>query len=256
MTTYPSKNVWFSPRVDPEHILGRGFPATLSGTTLHIVDPEASTPPRLVLRSAWGLATRTSREHWSYDFRPSMFSGVQLWDDRSLAVPFAFAQLIAPELERSGCGAFVSIDEAPSLSDVMEFVFLPNEHSDDMPPDLFMAQVLLDVSPSQGDPFVVAANRILEPLFADLRRAISEADDRHVEAIEYLRAEVSTLEASLRQFHQQPTKLRAAITAGLGAIAALVLNIAASRLDPVLDRIDWPTILCSIEEVARRLGLG
>jgi hypothetical protein len=267
MTPLPSQNAWFSPQVDPEHILGNGFKVALSGSRIHIVDPDADTPPPLVLRSAWGRATEVTlddreiaqamREHSPYDFHSSMFAGAQLWNDRALTVPAGYAELAPSGLRRFGRGAYVGpTDDAPSFADVMEFVFLPAEVVSRPPPEVFMAQVLLDLRPPPADLFVVAAIRILEPLLVDLRRAVEEANNGQLDAIGDLRMELDQLDANLRQLHEQPSKLRAAVQTGLAALGAIVLNIVANRLDPVFDHVDWPGLWNTIEAAVRRLGLS
>lgn len=257
MTAHPSRDEWFSPQVDPEHIFGRGFKVAMSGTRIHIVDPDASTPPPLVLRSAWGRATQALREHSPYDFHPSIFAGVQLWDDRALTVPAGCVELGLTGLRRFGRGAYVGpTDVAPSFADVMEFVFLPAEVTGLPSPEVFMAQVLLDLGPSSADLFVVAAIRILEPLLVDIRRAVEEANNHQLDAIGHLRMELDQLDASLHTLQEQPLKLRATVQTGLAALGAIVLNILANRLDPVLDRVDWAGLWNAIEAAVRRLGLG
>ncbi len=258
MTAHRGEDSWFSSQVDPEHVVGRGFTVALSRSRILITDADASTPPPLVLRSAWGRATRTPRVHDPYDFQPWVFAGVQLWDDRALTLPIG-AELFPSDQPRSGSGAYIgSTDASPAFADVMEFVFLPDEPTEHPPLDVFMAQVLLDMTPSAADPFVVATIRILEPLLVELRRAAEELGEfgTHVESILHLRTELDEMDANLRHLQGQPSKLRGAARIGLAALGAIVLNIAANRLDPMLNRVDWVALWNAIESAARRLGLG
>jgi hypothetical protein len=251
----PDQSVrWYSTETDPEHIAGRGFEVALAHDGLHLVDPEAQTPPPLVLRSAWGYTTRSERPHWPYDFHPTVFVGVQLWDDRRLPTPAAISSLASTPIPRSGRGAYVSIDEAPLHSGVMEFVFSSDPWRE--PDEILMAQVLLDQTPASADPFVVAAHRLVEPLFRDLHAALAEANERNVEILADLRSAVAELQTDMRQLDEQPAKMRRAVQLGLAAIGTIVLNIVATRIDPLLDHIDWPRLLETIWDVARRLGLG
>lgn len=250
-----SPTTWFSRRTDPEHILGRGFEVALTAQSLHLLDPDVDTPSPPVLRSAWGLASRTSRPAWPYDFRPSIYAGVQMWDDRDLAVPDSLGSYVGSVLPACGRGAYVSHDEAPPLSDTLEFVFLPDMDAGSLPQDLLMAQVLLDLAPTSVPPFAAVARRVVEPVIRDLRAALADVAGRDIDVVTELHTAVERVELSLQKFHGQPSRLRRALKISLAAVGSIVLGIVSTRLDPVLDHVDWPRVLTGIGDAVRRLGI-
>ncbi len=119
-----------------------------------------------------------------------------------------------------------------------------------------MAWVVLDSLPTGLDPFVVAATRVLEPLISELRAAVSKAEGQHVAVIGELSRQVEALGTLVRDSQETPTWLRTAIGVALGALSGIVLNIVANRLDPLVDRIDWPALYNAIQEAIRQLAIG
>ncbi len=248
----------FPIETDPEHILGRGFEISLSTTVLKIVEDEVSAPPPIVLRSVWGKAVHTTRKDWPYDFEPLLYSGTQIWTNRALLVPPMLPSIFPAEVFGRGSGAFVTLDQVPDRYDSMEFVFFPKfPHPEvDEVGEVYMAWVVLDSLPTGLDPFVVAATRVLEPLISELRDAVSKTEGQHVAVIRELSLQVDTLSAAVRELPEQSTRLRTAIGVALGALSGIVLNIVANRLDPLIDRIDWPALYNAILEATRQLAVG
>lgn len=247
----------FPAQTDPEHVLGRGFKINLSTTDLTIVDQEASTPPPIVLRSFWGKATLTARADAPYDFEPTVFSGTQLWDHRDLPVPPAVVSAFPGDAFGRGVGAYVSLDEFPGRYESMEFVFQRRPDLIDEPPlpEVHMAWVILDTRPVDLHPFVVAATRVLEPLIAELRRSLERANREQLRAICELHVRVEDLSTSVRDLQAQPSRMSAVIKTLLRAIGAIVLNIVANQLSPLVDEIDWADLYNMINEAIRRLAL-
>jgi hypothetical protein len=246
---------WFSSRTDPAHIAARGFDVELTRQSIHLIDPDVEAPDLPVLRSAWGLATRSSRLDWPYDFSPTLYAGVQLWDQRELAVPATICSLVGPALPAHGRGAYVSPDKAP-LSDTLEFVFLPDPDARTVPDQVLMAQVLLDLAPSSLSPYADVARRVLEPVLRDLKTVVDELADHDVAAIADLRNAVAGVESNLRTFQAQPSRLRRALMVSLGALGSIVLGLVSTRLDPLVDQVDWPRLLAGISDALERLGIG
>lgn len=255
MSTQSIPSPLFPTETDPEHILGRGFKISLSTTELAIADDEASTPHPVVVRSVWGKAVRTARDAWPYDFQPLLYSGAQIWTDRTLLVPPLLANIFPSGCFGQGSGAFVALDEVPAAYDSMEFVFSPG-FPDPPLAEVYMAWVVTDSLPPGLDPFVVAATRVLEPLISELRGAVSKAEGQQVAVIGELSSQVEALSAAVRDLQKEPARLRTAIRAVLGVLSGVVLSIVPNRLDPLVDRIDWPALYNAIQEVVRQLALG
>lgn len=255
MSAHGSPASWFSTSTDPIHIAARGFDVALTTQSLRLLDPDADTPEVPVLRSAWGLASRSSRTHWPYDFRPTIYTGVQVWNERDLAVPPSLGSLVRSALPPRGRGAYVSTDTAP-LSDTLEFVFLFDPDARTVPDQVLMAQVLLDLAPAALPPYADAARRVLEPVLRDLRTVVDELADHDVEAIADLRAAVAGVESDLREFPSQPSRLRRALAVSLGAVGSILLSLVSTRLDPLVDHVDWPRVLTAVSDALRRLGMN
>jgi hypothetical protein len=137
----------------------------------------------------------------------------------------------------------------------MEFVFFP-EFPDPPLAEVYMAWVVMDSLPPGRDPFVVAATRVLEPLISELRGAVSKAEGQQVALIGELSDQVEALSAALRDLQGEPARLRTMVRAVLGMVSGIVLSVVANRVDPLVDRIDWPTLYNSIQEVVRQLALA
>lgn len=246
----------FPTQVDPEHILGRGFDINLSVTDLTIVEEDASTPPPIVLRSFWGKATLSTRDHWPYDFQPTVFTGTQLWDHRNLSVPPSVVAAFPDDAFGRGVGAFVSLDEFEGPYDSMEFIFRRRDSGEWAPFDeTYMAWVIVDTRPTGLDPYVVVATRVLEPLIGELRRAIAQTTTGTHQALRDLEERVDDLSNSIRMLQAEPSKLRTTTKTLLGAIGAIVLNIVANQLDPLVNQIDWAILHNMILEATRQLAL-
>lgn len=228
----------------------------LSTTELMVIDEDASVPAPIVLRSAWGRAVRTPRDAWPYDFQPLLYAGAQVWADRALLVPPILGSILPSDCFGHGSGAFVSLDQVPPPYDSMEFVFAASSWPEPMPDEVYMAWVILDPLPRGVDPFVVTASRVLEPLIGELRSAIDRVEARGAPLIEDLLRHVDALSAAVRDAQAEPSRMRKAVTMSLAALSGIVLNIVANRIDPVIDRIDWPSLYNAVLEAIRRLALA
>jgi len=254
MTSTPlNGRSWYDTELDTEHIWYRGFHMKVNAVGVLVDDPDVDELPPLIARSAWGQATLShDRQAFPYNFHPTVFTGPQFCADSIVRSPAAFPHA-GPGLELSARGAWVTLGErAPDFTDTLEIVVIPTGYDPSSPSvSVSVAQVLFDVRPYQVDPFVVAATRVLEPLIAELRGLIS-ADGDHTAEISGLRDQVDRLEATLRRDREQPARMKAALTASLSAVGAIILNIIASRLDDV---VPWDVVWGAVREAIRRLGL-
>ena len=137
----------------------------------------------------------------------------------------------------------------------MEFVFVPITPSG-LRDQIFMTRLIFDTRPSQIDPFFAVAKQVPEPLLSGPWAAIHQPNTQQVSAIVDLRAGAQNLSTALRSAQQPPSGLRQAVRMSLIVVANVVLSIVATRLDPVVDRIDWPTLYNWIVEAVRQLHLN
>lgn len=247
-------STWYLDEVDPEHIWFRGFEVVIEDAGLRVADEDASEPPPVVARAAWGAATRTDREHWPYDFRPLLLSGTQLTRGRVVPYPPSFFQPGITQVNRVGRAAFVAPAEDRADTDGMEFVFADaDEDTRTLPAIVLVAQLVFDTRPLSDDSFVVTATRLLEPLIAQVHDALDRTK-LETEEFRALRHEAQQLADAVRNSGNS-TRLKVIIGAGLGALGTIVLNIISNRLDRALDDVDWQALWNAIREVTWRLGL-
>lgn len=213
--------------------------------------------PRSSLRSFWGRATLAARTHPPYEFKPTVFSGTQLWDNRNLPLPPAVVSAFPEDAFGRGVGAYVSLDQFPDRYDSMEFVFerRTDLSEEQLLPEVCMAWVILDTRPVELNPYVVAATRVLEPLIAELRRSVEKTNIDQLMVLGELHVRVEELATSVRDLQSQPSRMRTVTKTLLGTIGAIVLNIVANQLDPRVDEIDWAALYNMINEAIRQLAL-
>jgi hypothetical protein len=159
---------WCETELDSEHIWFRGFHVSALDGAFRIDDPEVDPLPDVIVRAAWGYATRNeTRPSFPFDFVPSVLTGTQFCFDNTVRLPTMFLSTVLDSPALNARGAWVGWDH-PSLdfTDRLEVVFAPST-AHDLPRCVRVAQVVFDLRQLEADPFVVVATR--EPLIADLR---------------------------------------------------------------------------------------
>jgi len=245
---------WYDSELDSEHVWYRGFDVSVDEGGFRVDDPDVDALPELIVRAAWGHATRsTTRMAFPYDFAPSLFTGAQYCPKSTVRAPTAFLDAGLGTRGLSARGSWVAWgDGDPAFTDRLEVVFT-EVSAEQMPARLAVTQVVFDADiVADVDVFVVAATRVLEPLIGDIRRAIAAVEDHRKGDLEALRTQIDHIDEALREGRVQPSSLRAVITGGLAALAAIILNIISTHLDLL---IPWEVLWNGVRDAGTSLGL-
>jgi hypothetical protein len=241
---------WYSSELDSEHVWHRGFEVDMTGGVLATRDAGVEPFPPIQLLAAWGWAERSAtRKAFPFDFQPLALTGSAYCHDGRVSAPAAVLATF-PFTGSTARAGWVGWSHPAEHTDALEVVIGASSDGD-LPAKLLVAQIVFDLSQPDVDPFVVAATRVLEPLLGELRWALSTLEHERPEQ-RVLATEVDRLEQTLRADAQRPSKLRAVVKGSLAAIAAVLLNILANRIDHA---VPWDLIWNGVQDAAHRLGL-